>query len=137
MSPVAVVDTNVLISGLFWKGPPFEILKALQDGRFTLALSPAILLEYQRVIEELLTKRQSELVAPTLEFIQSRSVMVTPVVFATTVCDDPDDDKFLEAAVAADASHLVTGDQALLRLKNYRGVEISRPAKFLMLLSGS
>ena len=94
MSLLAVVDTNVLISGLFWKGPPFKILAALRDGRFTLAMSPPILLEYGRVIEELLTKRQSELVAPVLEFIQSHSVMVTPVVFATPVCDDPDDDKF-------------------------------------------
>jgi putative PIN family toxin of toxin-antitoxin system len=135
VSLVAVVDTNVLISGLFWKGPPFEILKALRDGRFSLALSPAILVEYQRVIEELLRKRQSELVVPMLEFIQSRSLMVTPVVFATTVCDDPDDDKFLEAAIAGKASYVVSGDQALLRLKSYRGVEILRPARFLTLLS--
>ena len=35
----AILDTNVLISGVFWKGPPFEILKAWQEQRFRLAVS--------------------------------------------------------------------------------------------------
>jgi hypothetical protein len=43
--------------------------------------------------------------------------MVEPVSLAGTVCKDPDDDKFLEAAIAADADYIVSGDAALLRLK--------------------
>jgi predicted nucleic acid-binding protein len=39
----AILDTNVFISGVFWKGPPFEILKAWQEQRFHLAISPPIL----------------------------------------------------------------------------------------------
>ena len=53
-----VLDTNVLVSGIFFSGPPGEILKAWQAGRFQLLLSPAILLEYQRVGEELAARFQ-------------------------------------------------------------------------------
>jgi predicted nucleic acid-binding protein len=44
-----VLDTNVLISSIFFGGPPFQILKAWRDGRVQLALSPEILEEYYRV----------------------------------------------------------------------------------------
>lgn len=56
--------------------------------------------------------------------------MVKPVSFGRSVCSDPDDDKFLEAAVAADADYIVSGDVALLSLKNYRRIRIVRPAQF-------
>ena len=52
-----ILDTNVLISTVFWKGPPFGILKAWQGRRFRLAISLPILVEYRRVLDEL-TKRQ-------------------------------------------------------------------------------
>ena len=60
--------------------------------------------------------------------------MVEPVSLAGVVCSDPDDDKFLEAALAADADCIVSGDAALLSLKNYHRVQIVRPAQFLKLL---
>jgi uncharacterized protein len=60
--------------------------------------------------------------------------MVEPISFARAVCNDPDDDKFLEAAVAATADYVVSGDAALLRLKGYRGIGIVKPAEFLKLL---
>jgi uncharacterized protein len=50
------------------------------------------------------------------------------------VCADPDDDRILECAVAADASYIVTGDDHLLRLKTFRGIQIVRPAAFLRIL---
>jgi predicted nucleic acid-binding protein len=53
----AILDTNVFISGVFWKGPPFEFLKAWQEQRFRLAISPPILDEYRRVLDELTKER--------------------------------------------------------------------------------
>ena len=69
-----------------------------------------------------------------LEVIELQSEMVEPVSFAEAVCDDPDDDKFLEAALAANADYVVSGDAALLSLKNYHRIQIVRPALFLRLL---
>ena len=72
---------------------------------------------------------------PGLEVIELYSEMVVePVSLAGTVCSDPDDDKFLEAALAADADYVVSGDAALLRLKNHHRIQIVRPAQFLKLL---
>lgn len=130
----AVLDTNVLISGIFWKGPPFEILEAWQKRRFLLVISPPILDEYRRVLDEMTKQRPIPVLGSILEIIELRSEMVTPVRFPERVCSDPDDDKFLEAALAARADYVVSGDAALLRIKNHQGIQIVRPRQFLALM---
>lgn len=129
---IEVLDTNV-ISGIFWQGGPFEILKAWQEQHFRLVISVPILNEYRRVFEEMTKKRPSAVLGPILELIELHSEMVEPVRFAKTVCSDPDDDKFLEAAVAANAGYVVSGDAALLSVKNYQRTQIVRPVQFLKL----
>lgn len=131
----AVLDTNVLISGIFWTGAPFRILKAWQDRWFTLAISPPILEEYRRVLAEMTRKRPVPVLPRILELIELHAEMVQPTSLAVRVCSDPDDDKFLEAALAADAGYVVSGDAALLRVRIYQGVEIVRPARFLTILA--
>lgn len=134
MTIKAILDTNVLISGIFWKGVPFEILAAWQKRRFRLVISLPILYEYHRVLDEMSKKRPILALSSILEVIELHSEMVEPVSFAKTVCDDPDDDKFLEAALAANADYVVSGDAALLSVKNYHRIQIVRPALFLKLL---
>ena len=131
----AILDTNVFISGVFWKGPPFEILKAWQEQRFRLAISPPILDEYRRVLDEMMKKRPLPVLTSILRVIELHSEMVELVSFAQPVCSDPEDDKFLEAALAAHAGYVVSGDAALLKVKQYRGIEIVRPRQFVDLLS--
>ena len=130
----AILDTNVFISGLLWKGPPFEILRAWQEQRFRLAISSPILDEYRRVLDELTKERTLPVLSSILKVIEFNSEMVEPISFSEPVCSDPDDDKFLEAALAASANYVVTGDTALLNIKSHRRVEIVRPARFLKLL---
>ena len=72
----AILDTNVLISGVFWKGPPFEILKAWQEQRFRLAISLPILDEYRRVLEEFAKERQMPVLNSVLKVIELRSEIV-------------------------------------------------------------
>ena len=103
MTIKAILDTNVLISGVFWKGVPFEILKAWQKHRCRLVTSLPILYEYHRVLDEMSKRRSISVLSSVLEAIELQSEMVEPVSFAKSVCDDPDDDKFLEAALAANA----------------------------------
>ena len=130
----AVVDTNVLISGIFWRGTPFEVLKAWQQGHFTLALSMPILEEYRRVLTELAATRPFTTLAPILQLIEFHSLTVEPVPFVRSVCEDSDDDKFLEAAIAAAAEYVVSGDKALLRVREHQGVKIVQPSRFLRIL---
>jgi putative PIN family toxin of toxin-antitoxin system len=131
----AILDTNVLISGVFWKGPPFEILKAWQEQRFRLAISLPILEENRRVLDEFAKERQMLVLNSVLKVIELRSEIVKPVPFSEPVCSDPDDDKFLEAAIAAGADYIVSGDKALLNVKFHHEVEVVRPSRFLKLLS--
>jgi uncharacterized protein len=131
----AILDTNVFISGVFWKGPPFEILKAWQEQRFHLAVSAPILDEYRRVLDELSKGQQMPVLNSVLKVIELHSEVVEPISFAEHVCSDPDDDKFLEAAIAAGAGYVVSGDKALLKLKSCHGIEIVRPSLFLELLA--
>jgi len=130
----AILDTNVIISGIFWKGPPFEVLKAWQGRRFRLVITLPILNEYRRVLNEMTRKHPLAVLSSILEVIELYSEIVEPVSLAGVVCSDPDDDKFLEAALAADADYIVSGDAALLSLKNYHRVQIVRPTQFLKLL---
>jgi len=130
----AILDTNVVISGVFWKGPPFRVLQAWQEQRFRLVISVPILEEYRRVLAEMAGEHFSPVVHSILGLIELHSEMVEPISLAKAVCNDPDDDKFIEAAVAAAADYVVSGDTALLRLKDHRGIRMVNPAEFLRLL---
>jgi uncharacterized protein len=88
----AILDTNVLLSGVFWKGPPFEILKAWQEQRIRLAVPPPILDEYRRVLDEMMKRRSLLVLTSILRIIEFHSEMVEPVSFSKPVCSDPDDD---------------------------------------------
>ncbi len=85
-------------------------------------------------MDEITKKRPISALSSILEIIQLHSEMVVPVAFASAICRDRDNDKFLEAAVAADADYVVTGDVALLSIKSYLRIEIVKPTQFLKLL---
>jgi predicted nucleic acid-binding protein len=62
-----ILDTSVIISGIFWKGAPFEILKAWQEHRFRLAITLPILNEYRRVLDEMTKKHPLPVLSSILE----------------------------------------------------------------------
>jgi putative PIN family toxin of toxin-antitoxin system len=89
---------------------------AWQKLRFHLALSVRILDEYRRVLDEMTKKHSLPVLDSILEVIELHSEMVKPVSLGRSVCSVPDDHKFLEAAIAAEADYIVSGDVALLNL---------------------
>ena len=127
----AVVDTNVFVAGIFWKGPPHRILMAWQAGRFKMVLSSSILEEYRRVLVELAAKYGGVQYERLLELVELHAEIVSPIAFARPVCTDPDDDKFLGAAIAAGVGHIVSGDKALLKLNGYKNLHVIKPQLFL------
>lgn len=129
-----VIDTNVFISGIFWKGPPFKILLKWRQKKFELILSAAILNEYRRVVDEMSRKHGPIDIDDLFEVVGLNSVLVQPIRFARPVCKDPNDDMFLEAAISAEADYIVTGDKKLLELNGYGNVAIVTPAAFMKTL---
>jgi len=94
-----VLDTNVLVSGIFFSGPPADILRAWSRGKFRLVLSPEILDEYTRVSTELADKFPDIDVRRILDLVVVRSEVCSPAALPQQVCEDPHDDKFFAAAL--------------------------------------
>ena len=126
-----VLDTNVLVSGIFFSGPPFEILKAWQQGELHIAISPEILDEYYRVAEELKDRFASIDAEPILTLIAANSDMVQAPALPSQVCEDPDDDKFLACALACNAECIISGDKHLLNVAVYQAIPIFKPGTFV------
>ncbi|HSR69021.1 MAG TPA: putative toxin-antitoxin system toxin component, PIN family [Acidobacteriota bacterium] len=126
-----VLDTNVLLSGLFFGGPPGEILQAWRGGLIQIVVSTEILEEYWQTGERLAEKYRHVDLEPFLRLVAIRSRLVDPVVLEEQVCIDPDDDKFLACAVALDCEFVISGDKALVEVEEYRGVNILTPREFV------
>lgn len=126
-----IIDTNVLVSGIFWPGNPHRILELWTEGKFNLLVSNAILEEYTRVINELSQEqRQPTLGDKWITFIAQNALVMEAPRFSQE-CRDPDDNKFIDCAIAGQASFLISGDKDLLDLKIVSGIPIVSPRTFL------
>jgi putative PIN family toxin of toxin-antitoxin system len=127
-----VLDTNVVMSGVFFGGVPGRILDAWAEGRLELVLSPDILREYRRVGAELAARypERSGALAPALTLIAMHAILVDAAPLPAPVSSDPDDDKFLAAASAADVAVIVSGDRDLLDVSGWRNVVVLSPRQF-------
>lgn len=129
-----VVDTNVLISGVLFPGNPSKVLQAWRDGRFDLLASFEILEEYRRVIDRLSTKYPTIDLDSFLTLVVADAELIEAPSLWEPVCRDPDDDKFLACAAAGHARMIVSGDEDLLEVSGFGGIEVLRPRDFLRTL---
>lgn len=124
-----VLDTNILVSALLFGGPPQALLLAAAGRAFPIYSSPALRSELLEVLEERFAWE-----AVKLRELEHRPAALWSLVEPSDeICaaPDPDDNRVLECAVAAEASHIVTGDGALLSLDPFRSIRIVRAASFL------
>ena len=126
-----VLDTNVLISGIFFSGPPFRILKAWKESRIQVVLSHEILSEYQRVAEALSVKYPEIEIAPIIDLIIIYGEFIDANATTACICDDPDDNKFIECALAGHCKIIVSGDKHLLKVSGYQGITVLKPRDFV------
>lgn len=126
-----VLDTNVFISGVFFSGLPYQILKAWRDGKIQLVISEKIFEEYVRVSENLSQKFPKISLNPLLELLTVKAEFNTVLGLPKPICADPEDDKFLECAIASKVKVLISGDKHLLEVSGFREIEIITPRKFL------
>ena len=124
-----LLDTNVLISAILFRGMPRDLLDRAIRGELDLVTSPAPLDE----LEDVLTRRfdfPPELARAVRAELESLADVVVPDD-VQAVSRDPDDDQVLAAAVFGEAETLVTGDADLLVLEMHQGVRIMKPGDFL------
>src|SRR4051812_19621586 len=110
MRYIAVFDTNVLLSGIAWKGKPFECLELARAGRIQSATCKPILDELALKLHSKLKFSDAE-IADTLSDLLSFLALIEVPGKLKVVAADPDDDKVLECAAVGSATHLVTGDR--------------------------
>ena len=110
-------------------------MAALARRRFRLYITKAIMAEYERVAWEL--KEEEDLAvdpAGSLGWLSRKAKILEPSRLTRQVCRDPDDDKFLECALAAKADYIVSRDPDLIALGKPYGIEIVTPRRFLSIL---
>jgi len=135
--PRAVLDANVYVSAIIQPaGTPGRLIdRFLREASFEVVLSPAIVDEVLRALPYPKVRKLLRGADAQLWF---EDIVVLADVVADTqlsgICEDPDDDKYLAAALEGRASHVVTGDRRFLAVEEHGGVEIVTPRAFLDLL---
>ena len=127
-----VLDTNVLISAVFFGGIPGRILAAWSERRIQRVLSASVLAEYREVGAEIEARYGGQDFEAFVTLLAVNSELIdAPEHLEPQVCSDPDDDKFLACAIAGAAQVIISGDAALRATSGWRGIEVLTPRHFV------
>jgi len=126
-----VCDTNVLISGVVFGGHARTIMDLARRGIVDNCISPEILAECERVLQRRKFGLSFTDVFGVMDLFQQTYTVVYPKIRIRAVADDPDDDCILEAADAARAECVISGDRHLLALDRWNQCGILSPARFI------
>ena len=129
-----VLDTNVVIAGLLWDGPPHRLLECAIDAAVTLYSSPALVDELAHALTYAKFNRRIAQGSTTSDALvlqySAMATLLSPLSVARVIANDPDDDHVLACALAAQADLIVSGDEKHFRPLGgqYQGIPILSPA---------
>lgn len=131
-----VLDTNVALSALLWRGTPYRLLEAIRRrGDVQLFSSAALLAELADVLTRPAAAKRLALVSRTASQVLADYVdaieLVAPAEVPRVVPGDADDDQVVAAAVAAGAGIIVSGDADLLGIGSHGDIAIVAAAQAL------
>lgn len=133
---IGVIDTGVFVAGIYWRNEPHKVLRAVASGLLQPVLTESVFDEYIRAAWRLREReRLTPEPTPWLETFQTTATWVPPVALQESVCRDPKDDIFIEAALGAQCRLVVARDQDLTVLEKPFGISILTPRAFLAGLS--
>jgi len=134
-----VLDTNVVVAGLLYKGPPNRLLDTVIGGQVQGYSSEILIIELRRVLQYSKFAPRLAALGVRTEALVERYVhlveMVDPPPISGVVAADPDDDHVIACAVAAKATLIVSGDQDLLDLKGFRDISIVNPVEAMRMIA--
>ncbi len=140
-APVRIVlDTNVVVSALLWRGTPHRLRDTIRQHPSTqLFTSAALLDELARVLARPFAAKRLALIGTSARTLITdyalAADLVTPLAVPPVIAADPDDDRVIAAAVAATADLIVSGDSHLLDLGTHRTIRIVTPADALRVIA--
>lgn len=135
----AVIDTNVLLAGLLWRGPPYALLEQVRSSALTFLSSTELLAELAQVLArpkfDAILSRSNSSREQMMVQVRMLAEVTDPPPLAQPICRDPDDDALLALALAAQADMIVSGDDDLLSLANFEGIPILSPVQALRIIT--
>jgi putative PIN family toxin of toxin-antitoxin system len=130
-----------MVSALLWSGPSNQSLRLAETEQVTLCYTQPMLDELNEVLQRRKFHRQLQLrglgVADIMENFLPLVEVYPPMPITGIVIADADDDIFIACALSANADYLISGDDHLLRLKQYGAIKIVKPAEFLRVFRNS
>ena len=131
----AVLDTNVFVSGIFWTGSSNKVIFSWKEGKFVLVTSLEIISEVIKVLKDFKIRLPENMIKEWIDLITRNSVIVEPKEKINIIKDDPKDDIFIETAVAGNVDFIISQDNHLLKLKEFRKIKIITPEAFNKIIS--
>ena len=125
-----VLDTNIVISALFFGGPPGDLLRLALEGEVELVTSSHLVAEVERVLRSKFPHAQ-QAIWDTLAILNEMATHAIPREEVSVIHKDPADNRVLECAISAHVDAIISGDRHLLTLKQFRGIPILSPRAFL------
>lgn len=138
MPPKLVLDANIIVSAFFWDGNEAELFRKIEQEKSLFFISQEILQEVEQVINRPKFKQAMVTANATQDQLIQKIISLAHFVIGPKLnikaCRDPQDNKVLECAVHAKADYIVSGDEDLLMLKNFRGIPVIKTSLILRLL---
>jgi len=131
-----VLDTNVWLSAIFWKGESYKIIKILEKKNVKIINSEEILNEIIEVLNkeskfQKFIKDRKLAIEELLRTVVFMSLIIKPQSKLNVITEHLEDNKILEVAVDGRANYLISYDNHLLKLRKYKNIKILTPSEFL------
>ncbi len=134
-----IADTNVLVSGTFWKGDSDKIIDLIDKGEIELVISEELIEEYNDVInrDEVMDKieKKNLILNESAQRIIKHATIIKPKQKLDIIKEDPDDNIILECAIEGNVDYIISKDKHLLKLKEFREIKIIKPEEFLRIIN--
>jgi putative PIN family toxin of toxin-antitoxin system len=133
-----VLDTNLIISGMFWMGLPHDVLLLAYQHKMQALTSEPLIEELKDVISRdkfnKNLKRLQKTPDDMINLYLSHVLVIEPSEVPQGTVRDLKDDKIIACAVGGQANYIITGDDDLLVLKQYQAIHIVTASQFLTII---
>lgn len=124
-----VIDTNVVISGLFFGGYPRKVIESVIEDLCIAYASSSIIIEYNKVIQRIVIDKKNQIDISLYDDYLAK-IEIIPSEAKVEISRDIDDNKFIECAMDSNSLYVISGDQDLLVIKEYKGIQIITAKEF-------
>ena len=126
-----VLDTNIFISAFLWTGNPRKVLKRIANGFDELYITDDILKEIASALSRKKFNLNIERINEYLQIIESFSIKLSSKNKYEEISRDKDDNKILQCGIDGNVDFIITGDNDLLVLENYKNIKIIKAKEYL------